>query len=248
MKIAVVDDNILDARRLRDIISHISSDDSHVIELFETGEDFLAAAGDKSFDLVFMDIYLGKENGIDIIRSMQGKSSETSVVFVTTSDSHAVAAFSLRALHYLVKPYTEEQIIEAIDRAKAKGASEPSGSTLTVCIGKDVYTIDQRDILRVEADDHKTNILMKNGSVYSTRLFFGKVEPELDSQFLTINRGIAVNMRHILKWGATDVEMCDGRSFLTNRRRRKQLKEAYFTYKMDEMSDRIKKDDGTYSK
>jgi len=212
LKIAVVDDNILDARSLRDIISHISSDDSHVIELFETGEDFLAAAGDKSFDLVFMDIYLGKENGIDIIRSMQEKSPETSVVFVTTSDSHAVAAFSLRALHYLVKPYTEEQIIEAIDRAKAKGASEPSGSTLTVCIGKDVYTIDQRDILRVEADDHKTNILMKNG--------------------------------YILKWGTTDVEMCDGRSFLTNRRRRKQLKEAYFTYKMDEMSDRIKKDDG----
>jgi DNA-binding LytR/AlgR family response regulator len=236
MKLAIVDDNRRDAEELRDILARTK--DNHIIDLFETGGDFLAAAPERDYDLAFMDIYLPGEDGVEVVRKLRSISPQTGAVFVTVSDSHAVAAFSLQALHYLVKPFTEADVAEALRRAKEANRPEAPESTLTVTIGGDVYTLAQRDILRVEASDHKTNIFMKNGSVFSVYLAFGRVEAELDRHFLTVNRGVAVNMRHIVKWGAQDCEMDDGRRYLLNRRKRQQLKEAYFHYKLDEMADR----------
>lgn len=236
MRIAIVDDIKRDAEELRDIL--VRTKENHVIDLFDTGEDFLPAALNHAYDLVFMDIYLPGEDGVEIVRKLRGFSPQTAVVFVTVSDSHAVVAFSVQALHYIMKPFTEAHVTEALRRAVEAHRVESPDSTLTVAIGRNVYTLPQRDILRAEASDHKTNIFMKSGSVYSVYLAFGKVEAELDRHFLTINRGVTVNMRHIIKWGAQDCELVDGRKCLLSRRKRQQLKEAYFHYKMDEMMER----------
>lgn len=234
MRFAICDDNRRDTETLRDILMHMSA--SSVIECFGTGEEFLAAARERRFDLVFMDIYLQKENGIEVIRALRKLAPETDVVFTTVSDAHAVDAFSVRAIHYLVKPFTEADVAEALERSARSKAAEPPGSVLSVRIGNDIYTLEQREIVRVEASDHKTNIFMKNGSVYSIWMQFNRVAPQLDDSFLPIKRGVAVNMRHIVKWRAYDCETSDGMSYLLNRGKRQQLKETYFAYKMNELS------------
>lgn len=234
MRIAICDDEQQDTEMLRDDL--IRMIENVVIDTFETGNTFLSSAGKQHYDLVFMDIYLREENGIEIIKEMQKISPDTQVVFVTVSDNHAVDAFSVRALHYLVKPYSREELAEAIRRANTMKLSDLPESTLTIRIGNDIYTVNQNEIVRVEANDHKTNIYMKNGSVYSIWMFFSKVEEQLDNNFLTIKRGVAVNMRHIRKWGSQDCEMTDKTHYLLSRGNRQQLKEAYFHYKMDEMT------------
>jgi DNA-binding LytR/AlgR family response regulator len=135
-----------------------------------------------------------------------------------------------------VKPYNREDIAEAVKRAETMNLSNLPESMLTIRIGSDIYTLNQNDIIRVEASDHKTNIFMKNGSVYSIWMPFSRVEPQLDKNFLTIKRGVAIHMRHVKKWSTQDCEMIDGTQYLLNRSARQQLKEAYFTYKMEEMS------------
>ena len=75
-----------------------------------------AAKGKPPFDIVFLDIYLPGENGVDVAGELQRVSPETGIAFVTTSEEHAVDAFSLHALHYLVKPVTTEGIVEAFRR------------------------------------------------------------------------------------------------------------------------------------
>jgi len=231
MKIAICDDKRQDVDALRDMLTRLA--ESSVIDCFETGEAFLAAAGERAYDLVFMDIYLPGENGVEVIRRMRGILPDAAVAFTTVSDSHAVDAFSVYAIHYLVKPYTEADVVETLRRATKQDFSTAPKSTLTVRIGNDMYELDQRDIIRVEASDHKTNIFTKNGSVYSIWMLFGKVEAQLDKSFLTINRGVSLNMNHIAKWRAYDCETSDGKLFLLNRRRRQQLKEAYFAFQMD---------------
>ncbi len=233
MKIAICDDNLQDAEGLRDILTRTEGND--VIDLFRTGEEFLSAVRERKYDLVFMDIYLRDEDGITVVREMRKISPATDVVFATISDSHALAAFSVNAIHYLVKPYTEEDILEALRRARAPKALDRTESSLTISIGRDIYNLLQRDIIRVESDNHKTNIYMKNGSVYSTRMQFGKVEEELDRHFMTINRGLAINMRYVTKWGTQEVVLSDGRTCLVSRRNRQRLKEIYYFYKIDEM-------------
>jgi DNA-binding LytR/AlgR family response regulator len=234
LRIAICDDNRQDIETLRDDLIRIIG--NAVIDTYETGKAFLTAAKQQRYDLVFMDIYLEAENGIDIIKEMRKISPGTQTVFLTVSDTHAVEAFSVRAIHYLVKPYRPEDIAEAVKRAEMLNLSDLPESMLTIRIGSGIYTLSQNDIIRVEASDHKTNIFMKNGSVYSVWMPFSKVEPQLDKNFLTIKRGVAIHMRYVKKWGTQDCEMIDGTQYLLNRSARQQLKEAYFTYKMQEMS------------
>lgn len=239
MRIAICDDNRQDIETLRDDLIRIV--DNAVIDTFKTGKAFLAAAKQQRYDLVFMDIYLEAENGIEVIKEMRKISAGTQVVFLTVSNTHAVEAFSVRAIHYLVKPCHPEDIAEAVKRAETMNLSDLPESMLTIRIGSDIYTLSQNDIVRVEANDHKTNIFIKNGSVYSIWMSFSKVESQLDKNFLTIKRGVAIHMRHVKKWGTQDCEMIDGTQYLLNRSARQQLKEAYFTYKMQEMSQNSRK-------
>ena len=239
MRIAICDDNRQDIETLRDDLIRIV--DNVVIDTFETGKAFLTAAKQQRYDLVFMDIYLEAENGIEVIKEMRKISPGTQAAFITVSDTHAVEAFSVRAIHYLVKPCHPEDIAEAVKRAKTMNLSDLPESLLTIRIGSDIYTLNQNDIVRVEANDHKTNIFIKNGSVYSIWMPFSKVVSQLDKNFLTIKRGVAIHMRHVKKWGSQDCEMIDGTQYLLNRSARRQLKEAYFTYKMEEMSENSRK-------
>ena len=72
---------------------------------FESGEEFLAAAKERPFTVVFLDIYMNGANGIEIARELRMSDSDCFLIFTTTSTDHALEGFRVRALHYLVKPY-----------------------------------------------------------------------------------------------------------------------------------------------
>ena len=99
-----------------------------------------------SFDIVFLDIYMLREDGVDIARILNKISPETRIVFVTTSEEHAVSAFSLDALHYLVKPVTTEgnrRIVPAINRVPRKAER----NALTFCGRGYVHCFPEPDML-----------------------------------------------------------------------------------------------------
>lgn len=233
MNIAICDDCVSDAALLRDMLAQMA--ENCAIECFTAGRDLLDAARDRRFDLVFMDVYLKGENGIDVVRELNALSPSTRAVFTTCSDAHAVEAFNVRALHYLVKPFARTDIEEALERMRTSIESRAPDSTLTVRIGNDVYTLAQMDILRVESNNHKTNIYMRNGPVYSIWVPFRRVAAQLDSFFLTISRGVAVNMHHIVKWQSANCQMTDGTVYLFSRSNRQQMKEAYYNFKQDQL-------------
>lgn len=79
-------------------------------------------------DLVFLDIQMPELNGFEVLDSL-GADEIPMVVFVTAYDQYALNAFQVHALDYLLKPYEDERLLEAVDRAKAhlrqKNGSSP---------------------------------------------------------------------------------------------------------------------------
>ena len=87
------------------------------VDCFQDGKALLEAAQKgTAYDLLFCDIYMKEENGIEVAQKLLALSPKTAVVFFTTSREHAVDAFSLEALHYLVKPVSQEDIAEVFRR------------------------------------------------------------------------------------------------------------------------------------
>ncbi len=115
MRIAICDDN---RREREEVINAIRGwDPTRSAGCFPDGASlFTAAQKSPCFDIVFLNIYMPGENGIDVAEQLLLISPRTGILFVTTGLDHAVSAFSLHALHYLVKPVTTKGVVEAFRR------------------------------------------------------------------------------------------------------------------------------------
>ena len=78
-----------------------------------------AARSAPPFDVAFLDIYIPGESGLEVAKALRVRSPQTGLVFVTSSRDHAVTAFSLDALHYLVKPVRARDVAEVFRRLEA---------------------------------------------------------------------------------------------------------------------------------
>ena len=117
MRIAIVDDIISERENLREKLNaqlaRLSLDT--IIFDFASGADFLSAAGKERFDLVFLDIYMKGQNGVDTAEMLRRFDTDCLLVFITTSTDHALDGFRVRAFHYLVKPYTDSDLSTLFD-------------------------------------------------------------------------------------------------------------------------------------
>ena len=68
-------------------------------------------------DLIFLDIEMPKQSGFDLIAQLQAEQLPA-IVFVTAYHQHAVKAFEVRAVDYLLKPVNQQRLAESIDRVK----------------------------------------------------------------------------------------------------------------------------------
>ena len=120
----IVDDEELARRGIR---TRLSSHEDITVEVeCESGREAVNAIQNNDLDLVFLDVQMPGLDGFDVIEKV-GTSAMPVVIFVTAYDEHALRAFDVHALDYLLKPLDEERFTEALDRARARIADREAG-------------------------------------------------------------------------------------------------------------------------
>ncbi len=234
MHIAICDDDRDEIYKIQNMIFAVQGD--YRVDPFLSGTALLKAAEDgAAYDLLFCDIYMKEENGIDVARRLMEICPKTAVVFITSSREHAVDAYSMEALHYLVKPVRQEDIAEVFRRF---GGRRESRHTLTIRIERKVYVLYQDEIMRLESNDHNTVITCADASTYSIRKPFGELVEMLDDSFIQIKKGVTLNMRYISRMTFRDCTTRDGFTFLLRRDHAREIRETYFAFVTRELENR----------
>ena len=242
MRIAVCDDDLAEQEQFDEALH--GWDPTRSAEKFLSGAALLEAARETPpFDIVFLDIYMPGENGMDIAKALREVSPETGVAFVTTSREHAVEAFSLHALHYLVKPVTTEGVVEAFRRLTELRARQRERISFTV--GPDRYTVFMDQISLLENDNHAVNVSLSDGRRLKVWTPFNELVQKLDASFLRINRGIVVNMDHIVHMETDICTLRDGSRLPIAVRQSAAIRAAYDNYVFDRLSRRRDMGEGT---
>lgn len=232
MKIAICDDEYSEILKIEDVIFQI--DENSEIHCFQSGSHLIAAIEEKrDFDLIFLDIYLNEENGIDVAKKIKAILPEADIVFTTVSREHAVEAFSLQALHYIVKPFKDEDIIEVFKRA---GRKKETRSTLTLRIDRSLNVLFQDEIIKVESQGHRTIITMVDKTAFSIRKTFTEIISLLDETFLLLKKGVCVNMRYISQMKTNDCTLTDGTRYLLRREKKAEIRERYNNFAIEKMN------------
>ena len=198
MRIAIVDDIKEERDKLADVLTkQLSRRGIHVnLFEFENGEDFLIAAKERPFTVVFLDIYMNGANGIETARELRAFDSDALLIFTTTSTDHALDGFRVRAMHYLVKPYPENEISDLIDEVLSR--IPDSGKYIDIKVNGSNVQVPFRHIIYAEHFSHMIHIHTTGGKELITRQSFEAFTTSLkmDPRFYLCSRGVVITLEH----------------------------------------------------
>lgn len=111
----IADDEPLARERIRTLLA--SESDVEIIDECSNGVQALKAIQEHNPDLLFLDVQMPRLNGFEVIEAL-GPVQVPVVIFTTAHDEHAIRAFEVNALDYLLKPFTEARFKTAVQRAR----------------------------------------------------------------------------------------------------------------------------------
>lgn len=231
MRLAVCDNEIEECiliKRQLEKCGQNSPSETYEIHHFTSGEAFLEELRKDSgdYDMVFMDVYMDGMNGIEAARAARKLSPMLELVFITTSREFAVEAFQIQALHYLVKPVTLEQLGTALDRYRQKKGKI---RYLEVAQGRNMVRLRFSQIHYLQSRNNGTDIFIDN-HVLHVNLNTSALIEQMDGRFLSIRRGMCVNMSFIKRMDADQCVLKNGEIVLLSRKERADIRSRYREY------------------
>jgi DNA-binding LytR/AlgR family response regulator len=161
---------------------------------------------DDAVDAVFLDIRMPRLTGLDLAKILARFAEPPQLVFVTAYDEHAVAAFDLKALDYVMKPVRVERLAEAVRRVddavhgRRRAADAPAATndeTIAVELGGTVRFIQRSDVRYVEASGDYARLHTATGS-HLVRTPLATLEEQWEpAGFVRVHRSFLVSLAHI---------------------------------------------------
>ena len=186
------------------------------IRTFTSGEDLLKEQ--RTFDLILLDLMLPGINGLETAKRLSSKSR---IIFITSYREYAVDAFEVEAVHYLLKPVTDERLYQAMDRA-LKQSKQADDRTLALIKSGSTHILPIRDILYCEVFDHRVCIHTAQGNYeYSGTL--DMLEGKLDGRFFRCHRSYLINMSHVVGQEKGTALVSNGNRVLISRRKQAEF-------------------------
>ena len=209
LRVLLADDEPPALKKLRDLFER--EPDFVVARECADGEECVRALSRESFDLLLLDVQMPGCSGLDVVRTI-GPGRLPPVVFVTAFDEHAVRAFELHALDYLLKPFDRERFQTMLARARREiGRSSDAharrlmrlldevgreGPLVLSSRGRTVL-VDPREVEWVAAADNYLR-LHGAGTERLVRGTLGAMEELLAPRgFLRVHRSLLVNERAV---------------------------------------------------
>ncbi|HYD53533.1 MAG TPA: LytTR family DNA-binding domain-containing protein [Gemmatimonadaceae bacterium] len=117
LRVLIVDDEPLARQRIEDLLRHEPA--VTVVGSADSGPRAVEAIRALRPDLVFLDVQMPGKTGLDVVREI-GPEAMPATIFVTAFDKHALEAFQVAAVDYLVKPFDDERFEQAFARARRR--------------------------------------------------------------------------------------------------------------------------------
>jgi two-component system LytT family response regulator len=215
MRIILIDDEISNLENLRTLLEKycpqvtIIATAQHVSDAVDVIEKY-------SPDLVFLDIQIGRQTGFDVLKLLPKRNFE--VVFVTAYEQYGIQAVKFAALDYILKPIDIEELVNAVNKAEHKLATqiqniqidfllqqlkktEKNVSKIALQMQSEIRYVTLSEIIRCEADNTYTHFFLSNNEKIlvskSLKEYADLLRP---NGFLRTHQSHLVNPKYVKSW------------------------------------------------
>lgn len=233
MQIAVCDDVNKELRRIRAALDqYVKTHPEYYFDIdeYRSADDVLCGLEKgKLYDIALLDIFMPGVLGTDLAKEMLAKNPNMGVIFLTSSDEFAVTAFEMNAVHYLIKPFSQEQFNEALDRAVKKMEKQ---NFLSLACVDGMYRVSIRELVSVESQKHYLMIRLASGETLRLREKLSQMYEDLQDypEFIRVGVSYIVNLNFVRRISSSSLEIMDGVEIAVPRRCSEDVKRTYMTY------------------
>lgn len=198
-----------DEKPARDLVKAYLKDHSFVEIIGESENGFAGAKAlnENKPGLVFLDIQMPKINGFEMLELLD---YEPRVIFCTAYDEYAIKAFEKNAVDYLLKPFSKERLLDAINKiSEVETDTSPINSIqkdypdilgrIVVKDRKEIVIIDVNDVMFIEAQDDYVAINTSKGKWLKQKTMKYYDEALDSSKFVRVHRSYIINLLEISK-------------------------------------------------
>jgi two-component system, LytTR family, response regulator len=213
IRVLIVDDEPLARHRIREMLK--GDREIEIIGEARNGSEAIEAIAARSPDLVFLDVQMPDMDGFEVLKALDPKSVPL-IIFVTAYDQHALRAFDVHAVDYLMKPFDRKRFAKALNHAKLqmKLTKQPDTARIMKLLeelkagsrylerfaiknGETVLFIRAEDVDSISAEGNYVRLHVSNSS-YLLRDTLNNVESQIDPRlFVRIHRSTIVNMNRV---------------------------------------------------
>jgi two-component system LytT family response regulator len=215
MTALLVDDERLARVRLRKLL--VPHPQIEVVAEADSLDAAEAAIDRHRPQVIFLDIALPGESGFELF---QRRRVEAATVFVTAFDEHAVHAFEVNAVDYLLKPVEPDRLAATVARLQAAhaaagppDAARPQPDRIVVSERRGLRFVRTAEILLVRADGDYTHLQLRDGTTVTVKVALSAWAERLRASFVRAHRSILVSVADV-----TQLEKAEGSTYLVRLR------------------------------
>jgi two-component system, LytTR family, response regulator LytT len=243
LKAFIIDDEPLARDELAYLLKR--SKQVEIVGQADSLETALEKLQNLDIDVIFLDIQLGDQSGIDIVNKLNELEYPPMIVFATAYDDYALKAFELNAADYLLKPFEEKRVLHTIEKLVKLTSSHESPISLAsrhntglselaekiaITVDEKIILVNVKDILYIGTNEGKT-IVATNKEKYVVNDSLVTFERKLKNfSIIRVHRAFIVNIngiREIEPWfnSTYNLIMTNGEKIPVSRTYTKELKQ-----------------------
>ncbi len=198
-----------------------------------SGEAALRVLHEEQVDAIFMDVQMPGLSGLDLARVLSRFTTQPPVVFVTAHEQHAVDAFELNVVDYVLKPVRDERLDQAVRRVVRQlhgreRAASPADESIVVELAGVSRLVPRSDVLFVEAQGDYARLHTATESHLVRVPLTTLADQWHDAGFVRIHRSSLVALGHITEWrteGGRTTVVVGGHELVVSRRHTRALRD-----------------------
>jgi two-component system LytT family response regulator len=240
IKTIIIDDERLAREELKLLLAEFIEID--IIDEAQNGVEGIEKIKQHKPDLIFLDVSMPGMTGFEMLKQLE---DVPQVVFITAYDEHALKAFELQAIDYILKPIDHERLYQSIKRISAENVEidsldhstrsnkllEPNDKVF-IKDGEKCWFIELNRIRMLESDGNYVKVYFDQFRpmvLRSLNNFEARLNPE---HFFRANRKFMINLNHVIAietWfnGGLKVELSKGEKVEISRRQAIRFKEVF---------------------
>ena len=230
IRIAVCDDSPKFLEQVSDMVERWSEQSGIPTEIyrFDNGDALLAKNAVTHMDIIFLDIIMPLQSGIDTAKELRLSDNAVKIIFLTSSPEFALESYEVKAQGYLLKPVNYEKIKETLDECSHSLEKESKNIVLKTAFGYQKLYF--HDIEYLEAQNKKVIFYLRTGKTVEAVESLHSLEERLsiNDGFFKCHRSYLVYIPNVDHFSMTEIITKTSRSIPIARGYGKAFKDAYF--------------------